>query len=394
MANSGRTARWLNAVRVVAIVVLFAWSLLVIFPAGKMPLFYLTLGATEYGHWLAVVALVLAGPRRKIRAMVPAFAALLAAGLFISSAVRAAMLSQTLPTAFKRAFSMKVEAPFSWSRLWTVGKVPSAKVETFTFAERDAVALKLDLYRPVSVGSAPCVIMVHGGGWVNGIRSEFPDLNHFLATRGVAVAAVDYRLAPGSRWPAQRDDVCDAIDYLRAHAAELGIDASRIVLMGRSAGGQIAEVVAYTKADSVIRGCIALYSPADMNFAFQYADPNDILNSLQLLQDYLGGTPDQARQNYDSASGIVDVNRKTVPTMLVHGRRDTLVWFRQSERLSESLTEAGVPHLFVQMPWATHAFDYNIHGPGGQIATWAIENFVQAVTGGSDAAPADSQAGR
>ncbi|MDQ5980904.1 MAG: hypothetical protein QG602_3882, partial [Verrucomicrobiota bacterium] len=64
------------------------------------------------------------------------------------------------------------------------------------------------------------------------------------------------------------------------------------------------------------------------------------------------------------------------PTLLVHGYPDRLVWYRHSRRLAARLTELGVPGTHVELPWATHAFDYNPDGPGGQVADAAITEFL------------------
>jgi acetyl esterase/lipase len=389
MAAGKRIAAVWRGVRLLFVVLLFGWGLMVILPAPRMPLFYLTLLATEFGHWLAIAALVLvlAGSRRTPMGFAATLLGWLAVALFASSTVRASFLAGTLPQEFSEAFASlgyrapdDATPPFAWSRLWARETAPRASIETMPFGSHAGGKLELDLYRCATRTPAPCVVVVHGGGWDGGRRTEFPEMNRFLAAHGYAVAAMDYQLAPKAPWPAQRDDVLAVLAYLRENAAALGIDASRIVLLGRSAGGQIAEAVAYTAHDPAIRGCIALYAPADLHFAFKYADPNDILNSLQLLRHYLGGTPETARANYDSASAILHVSRESVPTLLLHGRRDELVWFRQSERLAQSLSNAGAPHLFIELPWATHAFDYNLHGPGGQIAAWSITHFLDAVT--------------
>jgi acetyl esterase/lipase len=240
--------------------------------------------------------------------------------------------------------------------------------------------LSLDFYPAFGREHAPCVILVHGGGWNGGSAGELPHFNHWLARSGYAVAAIDYRLAPRFPWPAQREDITAAIAFLKSHAAELGIDASRLVLFGRSAGGHLAAATAYTRPDPAIRGIVAFYSPADVHFAWEFSRDDDVLKSPQLLKDFLGGTPETARANYDDASPIRFVDRQTPPTLLVHGQLDTLVWHRQSERLDRRLTEAGVPHAFVSLPWATHAFEYNLRGPGGQLATFSVEWFLTAVT--------------
>jgi len=219
------------------------------------------------------------------------------------------------------------------------------------------------------------VIVLHTGGWENGTRREFIDFNHALARRGIAVASADYRVAPASKWPAQYDDAIAAISYLTSHAEELSIDPKKLVIMGRSAGGQIAQAVA-ADGRSGVAGCIGFYTPADMKFAFQYADKKDILNSYRLLVNYLGGKPDEVPDNYASASAYGRVGEKTPPMLLVHGAHDELVWCRQSERFAENLRTEGVKHVFLKLPWATHAFDHNINGPGGQTALWADEDLA------------------
>jgi acetyl esterase/lipase len=73
------------------------------------------------------------------------------------------------------------------------------------------------------------------------------------------------------------------------------------------------------------------------------------------------------------------VNPGSPPTLLVHGVIDTLVWVRQSERLSARLSEAGVPNLLVSLPWATHALELNPDSPSGQLASYSTSWFLAAV---------------
>jgi acetyl esterase/lipase len=244
--------------------------------------------------------------------------------------------------------------------------------------------LLLDFYPPMrpagDAGPVPCVVAIHGGGWDSGDRTQLPKLNHWLAGRGYAVAAISYRLAPHALWPAQRDDVHAALAFLRSRAAELGIDPARWVLLGRSAGGQIAQTVGYTLGDPSIRGVVALYAPSDLIFGYVNTHENDMLKSPALMRQFLGGTPESARANYESASAIFHVGPRTPPTLLLHGTNDALAWHRHSERLAARLAEHRVPHTYVALPWATHGFEFNLHGPGGQITTYALERFLTAIT--------------
>jgi len=165
---------------------------------------------------------------------------------------------------------------------------------------------------------------------------------------------------------------------VKAHASGWGVDPSRLVILGRSAGGQIAEASAYALHDPAVRGVVALYAPADMRFAYAFSREDDVIKSPSLLRKYLGGRPDEAGAAYDSASGILLVGPRTPPTLQIHGTIDTLVWHRQSERLAARLSEAGVPNLLVSLPWATHALEYNLSGPSGQLTRFAVEWFLAA----------------
>jgi dipeptidyl aminopeptidase/acylaminoacyl peptidase len=125
---------------------------------------------------------------------------------------------------------------------------------------------------------------------------------------------------------------------------------------------------------------IAFYAPADLHFAYLFGREDDVLKSPQLLRQYLGGPPDAARAAYDGASGYLQVSKNSLPTLLVHGRLDPLVWHRQSERLAKRLDTRDVPCAFLSLPWATHACEYNLRGPAGQLATFAVEWFLAVAT--------------
>src|SRR5215212_8660968 len=91
------------------------------------------------------------------------------------------------------------------------------------------VDLKLNLARPKSPSSnkLPCIVVIHGGGWMGGDRTNHDDLTWKFAQQGYVSATIGYRLAPAHRFPAQVNDVKCAVRYLRAHADEYGIDPDR-----------------------------------------------------------------------------------------------------------------------------------------------------------------------
>jgi acetyl esterase/lipase len=124
---------------------------------------------------------------------------------------------------------------------------------------------------------------------------------------------------------------------------------------------------------------VGFYPPSDQVFGYEHPSNPRVINSTQTLEDFLGGSPQTARAAYTSASPINFVGPSTVPTLLIHGTLDELVFAKQSERLDARLAAAHRPHLFLLLPWATHGCDYNFNGPCGQISTYAIERFLAVV---------------
>jgi acetyl esterase/lipase len=369
---------------------LAAASLLTFIKAPNIPLWMVGILVGEFGHWLIVLIVLLglltavavpAGFFRQLILCVFFFTALILA----KPTVQAYFAGQSLPAKLTRVFGdvPMDHTPLQFDRLFGMRNPTKVDVKTEAFAYFGTPdELSLDFYPAAGVNDkpVPCVIVIHGGGWDNGSRDELPNLNHYLARHGYAVASISYRLAPKFVWPAQREDILTAIAFLKTHAEGYNIDPTRLVLLGRSAGGNLAESVGYAAKDPAIRGIIAFYAPADLNFAWTYGRDDDILKSTQLLQQFLGGAPKTARLNYDETSPYDFVDKATPPTLLLHGTLDALVWSKQSERLDVRLSRNNVPHFFLSLPWATHAFDFNLRGPGGQLSTYAIEHFLAAVT--------------
>jgi acetyl esterase/lipase len=260
-------------------------------------------------------------------------------------------------------------------------KLPSVHVESHVYVTRDDGPLNLDLYRLHTLDTpAPCIVHIHGGAWERGGPGDWPQIHRYLASRGYVVASIDYRKVPAHRFPAPQEDVGAALSFLKANAAHFRLDPHRFILTGRSAGGQIALLAAYT-GDTSIRGVAGLYAPTDMRFGYEHPARKAVLDSCSVLSSYLGGTPGTIPQVYTNASPIDRGGPATPPTLLIHGSRDEVVWIQQSRRLAERLHRAGRPHLLLELPWATHGMDILIGTPGGQICTYAIERFVAAVTG-------------
>ena len=320
--------------------------------------------ADEFGQWLILAVVVVAivaifGATGVVRGAT-LLLCLIAVGGFLRPSMSACRLAVELPENLRAAFgsgATRSTPVFEWKRLFCGAAIPAVQRNTEVFSRVGGTDLKLDFYRPAFAKDTlekprPCVVVIHGGGWDGGDRTQLDGWNSRLVAQGYAVAAISYRLAPQSIWPAQRDDVLSAIAWLKTNSVRLGIDPTRLVLFGRSAGGQLATAVGYGAHDPAIRGVIALYAPHDMPFTWSVSRDDDALNSVKLFRQYFGGAPDTPERTalYESASGQLLAQAGSPPTLLVHGLLDTLAWSRHSERLSARLRELGVKMKLSPLP--------------------------------------------
>lgn len=304
--------------------------------------------------------------------------------LLCKPAVQAWRLGRSLDAKVNAAFGVPPVPPpcpaFSLAAAVVPRDPAPVAVETMGYGD----GLMLDFYRGASGSRRPCVIVIHGGSWLHGNRLDDGTkrwLNDWLSGLGYAVASIDYRLAPEFKWPAQRDDLLAAVRFLRDHAAALGIDGDRLVLVGRSAGAQMATATAYADVIPGVRGIVDLYGPTDFLRTWEAATKPRSLDHRYNLELFLGGSPATARAAYHSASGAMLVTPRAPPTLILQGGLDINVFPEQAEMLDGKLAAAGVPHALVTLPWAGHAFDFvNFNTPGAQIGRYAIERFLASVT--------------
>ena len=346
-------------------------------------LWQISVVAKEYGHYAAILTVVVvaallstAPPFWWARALVLILGTLLTAAFAwpLSSALRLQRQIHARASGdFPADLAISVRTLFTGMDLKTV---PYQRLEYSRAGEH---ALTLDYYPAQGIGDAPWVLLIHGGGWESGDSSQLAELNSLLAGWRIAVFAINYRLAPQNKWPAPLDDARAAVEFIRTRASEFGILPERWAVLGRSAGGQIAGVLAYTMTENAPKGLVSLYAPSDLFLAWKSSKPGAILEPLTLLKNYLGGSPQEVPHQYQTGSPLLLATAASCPTLLVHGQEDKLVWRRQSERLEARLRDLKVPATFLSLPWATHGFDFNLAGPGGQFFTQTLRHFLTQV---------------
>ena len=364
---------------------MFVFSTLQFVISPKIIVWQLTILATEFGQWLAVITFIgigsqiyLSSPSRLVRPTV--FLTVIACLLFLWPSAQMLLKKDNWINEISRNFKIQGPPPPSpsFAGLWS-GVAPFSRVSPQTISFKPSADLLMDFYRAPEVSNAPWLLVIHGGGWDSGDRSQLPEFNSVAARAGISVFSLDYRLAPQWKWPAAKEDILDAVKFIKGHSAEYGVDVHRFAVLGRSAGGQLAELLAYQNHDSDLKGVIGFYAPSDMNFAYKWGKEDDILESRKLLRNFMGGTPEEIPHLYIDASPLNFVNAQSPPTLLFHGPNDSLVWVRHSRRLNEKLLSLGRLSLLIELPWATHGFDFSLHGPGGQVSTFAVLYFLQHV---------------
>ncbi|MBL0170379.1 MAG: alpha/beta hydrolase [Gemmatimonadaceae bacterium] len=240
--------------------------------------------------------------------------------------------------------------------------------------------LTVDIYRPSAKGPFPVLVQIYGGAWQHGVPGNNAEFAEYIAAQGYVVFAIDYRHAPQFRFPAQVDDVRNALAWIGRNADAWSADTSRMVLIGRSAGAHLAMMAAYATDAPRIRGVIDYYGPVDLVEGYRQPPVPDPLAVRDIEEKFLGGPPSAMIDRYHAASPISLATRRLPPTLLIYGGRDHIVEPRFGALLAGRLRADGTTVVHVEIPWAEHAFDAVPYGPSGQLARYVSERFLAWAT--------------
>ena len=273
-------------------------------------------------------------------------------------------------------------------------------VGVVTVAYRDD--LLLDVYRPDSAtGPLPTVVWTHGGGGLSGSRTDDAGWFARLAHEGFTVVAVDYRLAPGTTYPAALRDVTDALAYVGSHAEELGADMDRVVLGGDSAGAQMTAqlaVAATSPAYADRLGVPSALAPGRLRGAVLACGYYD-LDVFRGAGDSQGGplawvartviwamtgSRDPDAELLDEMSSARHMTDQMPPVLLLGGNGDPLT-DTQSRPLADHLLRVGVDVFTVfhdpdHEPALPHEYQFDLSLAEARDAFDAVVGFVRRVT--------------
>ncbi len=213
---------------------------------------------------------------------------------------------------------------------------------------------RLDVFRPAGNRAAPLVVLVHGGGWAGGCREQYRRTALPLAEAGIASASIGYRLLPEAAWPEIAWDVLRGTEYLVGHADELGIDASRAVTWGSSAGGHLALMLQVWR-DRWLREDVVAAAPEVIGTVAQCPAvdfPKPCPESIN-RSALMNGRP------HEEVSPM-HVDPKLFRSVLVaHGDADELIPLQAARDFVARLAGAGVDARLEVIPGAGHGYGYD-----------------------------------
>lgn len=243
-------------------------------------------------------------------------------------------------------------------------------------------ALQLDVFypRPHRRRPVPAVLLVHGGGWRSGDRSQHAPLAAQLAARGFVAVTVEYRLTPEAPYPAAVQDLKTALRWLRAHARPYGLDTTRVAVWGFSAGGQLAALVGTTNNDPRYETGTSYRSRSSrvqaivnvdgiMAFIHPESGEGDDSRGLSAATQWLGSNKLTNPALWHQASALSHLGPGTPPILFInsgvarmHAGRDDAR--RQLEALgiySQVQQFPEAPHPFpLFTPWFTPTLEYTV----------------------------------
>lgn len=279
---------------------------------------------------------------------------------------------------------------------------PVRAVRDVRFASPGGVALYADLFLPQGIATPPVIVWVHAGGWRFGSRHLAPNLWRFFAERGIAMAAIDYRLTSHATFPAQIEDLKTAIRWLRSIGASYGLDASRIGLWGSSAGGHLSALAALTPGGAFepsggpyeglstrVRAVVAGYPPVDFlqmdlhrpPCGTTSADPETLLlprpdmrsADPDSFESRLVGAPiETCPERVREANPLTYAGPQAPPFLILHGLSDTTIPPHQSVLLYEGLAAHGNDVTLCMIEALGHGFLHRSHLDEGPVRSMTV----------------------
>jgi acetyl esterase/lipase len=219
-------------------------------------------------------------------------------------------------------------------------------------------AQKMDIFLPAGRNhkETKSIILIHGGGWNGGNKSDFAAYIDSFKKRmpDYAIFNLNYRLVNnGNLFPTQENDVKAAVDFIVTQSGDYGINTDKLVLLGASAGAHLALLQAYKYNSPRIAAVIDFFGPSDLEAMYREPWHPLVPMALQMIT----GTTLAANPNiYRNSSPVNFITEQTPPTLIFHGGKDMVVDVSQSKRLKQKLEAKKVQHELVVYSGQRHGW--------------------------------------
>jgi acetyl esterase len=211
-----------------------------------------------------------------------------------------------------------------------------------------------DLYRPDDTETLPAVILIHGGSFIEGNRKSMASVGRGLVEAGFVAFTIDYRLAPEFLFPAPVEDAKSAAEFLKDHAEEYGVDGSKIGVLGSSAGGTIAALLATEDPPPV--SAAVIYSGA-FDFTKKTTSGPSEAEKEGIKLSECEGTKQECNQYYEELSPVFHVTPNTAPMLMFNSTSEQAL-VQQPQEMAQKLEAAGVPHELIIFEGSQHGLAY------------------------------------
>ena len=237
----------------------------------------------------------------------------------------------------------------------------------------DSRQLHLDAYYKKGRKIQPAVLLIHGGGWKSGDKSQMKIYAQELAIKGYSCFTIEYRLSPEAQYPAAIFDVKNAIKYIKANAKKFNVNPDKVAILGCSSGGQMAALIGTTnnnldyESASVINENASVQAIIDLDGVLAFKHPESEEGKAASL--WLGGSYEEKPEIWNQASALNQVSASTPPILFINsdmtrfhaGRTDMISKLNNYQIYSEVKSIPNSPHSFWFFnPWFQPMVKYTV----------------------------------
>lgn len=269
---------------------------------------------------------------------------------------------------------------------------PIKPEETYSYLTIYNEEQHIDVFHPETKSSVPAIpiILVHGGAFVEGNRTNVGYAANWFKDHGYAVFSIDYPLGKNDRhnWESAVNSVVTSMGFIVKNSKKFNVDPNKIVLVGGSAGAALVMQAdlglrkGFAKSydspqPSVPAAVIAIYPPVSLSELWQKIDEKKNIDLKDAARKYLGGSPTEFPQRYAQLNLINQLSKGISPTFIIAGEIDHVVNVEATRKFVKKAENLKLPVSYVEIPYGEHVFDANSNAIAGQIEWNKIEEFLK-----------------